>query len=156
MFDLPAGSIVSGAAPPTAPAPAADPLGAFLERHGRWIQWLTVVAFVFLASTLVWARWWSGRSAHLGFAGFLPVSDALGYYRCAVVANEPELSARVGIPTDWCARRALYPLALQTLLWMSGWHASIALLLQAGLIGVAIAMIAGIVLRVNGVVVAAL
>jgi hypothetical protein len=145
-----AGSRLSIATKPLATSPALGAWASFYGSHRRLITSLGLVAAAIAASALVLARWWSGQSSHLGFVGFMPVSDALGYYRCAVLANEPDLNTLAAMPPEWCARRAVYPLALQTLLAMSGWNAGIALLVQASLIGVAIVLLTAAVWRTAG------
>jgi hypothetical protein len=90
---------------------------------------------VVTAVTMLVLNWWSGSTSHLGVASYLPVSDALGYYQCAVsiglldTLNSPQFGG------EWCSRRALYPAMLSSLLAVSGWRPSIALLLQAAAIG---------------------
>jgi hypothetical protein len=101
-----------------------------------------------LAATLgaVIYFWMSGVSGHLGLAGFLPVSDALGYYRCALALGDIE----------WCGRRDLYPLALQSLLTAAGGRVGLALLYQGAIQGLAIAAFGLVSLRIFGFAVSAL
>ncbi len=110
----------------------------------RW-SLLFSLAGGLLGAGLLLNFWRVGASGHLGAAALLPVSDALGYFRCALLAAEPsarELAslppqslAHYGIPAEWCSRRTIWPMSLLTLLWSSGWRSGIALLMQAALIG---------------------
>jgi hypothetical protein len=87
-----------------------------------------------VAVALVLYAWHGGSSMGFTVANFFPVSDARGYHACAT-----SLAATGHFENGpWCSRRALYPLMLATLLGTAGWHGQIVLLLQAGLIGLAI------------------
>jgi hypothetical protein len=98
-----------------------------------------VVAMAALSATAVLVfLWWSGRSGHLGVAAYFPVSDALGYYRCAVAIGVNNSLDAPGFSGEWCARRALYPVMLNALLGISGWRPSLALIMQASMIGLAV------------------
>lgn len=102
------------------------------------------------SAALLWAFWRTGASGHLGAAALLPVSDALGYFQCALLAGEPSARAAAGgaladpahyaMQAEWCSRRTAWPLSLLSLLWLSGWRAGLALLLQAILIGLALGL----------------
>ena len=98
------------------------------------------------SAALLWAFWRTGASGHLGAAALLPVSDALGYFQCALLAGEPAAGSAVAdpahyaIPAEWCSRRTVWPLSLLSLLWLAGWRAGLALLLQAILIGVTLGL----------------
>ena len=80
---------------------------------------------------------------------YMPVSDALGYYRCAVSTTVFESP---GFSGDWCIRRALYPAVLGTLFGFAQWSSSLVLIFQAGLAGLAIGAIAVGVRRTLGIV----
>jgi hypothetical protein len=101
---------------------------------------------------LVFLRWNGGHEAHAGLFGYLPVSDAHGYYHCAVAARYGLEAAdqQVTIILEWCSRRAIWPVALNGILALSGDSAGVALLLQAALIGLALALAASRVLVVFG------
>ena len=85
---------------------------------------------------------------------FLPVSDALGYHNCAttLAASGSFDSSTAG----WCSRRVLYPAMLASLLGVSGWSHQVVLLLQAALVGVAVAACALAVRQRYGVLAAAI
>jgi hypothetical protein len=115
-----------------------------------------MVGFVFL-------RWWSGSSGHLSFAGLMPLSDAGDYFRCALTgANgshaahfpsgipDPDARRAVTASLDWCSRRAIWPLALASVLSLAGWHAGIALVVLAGLLGLALGVAVNSVWRAYG------
>ena len=95
-----------------------------------------------VSCAVLFSMWLSGRSAELGVAGFLPVSDAFGYYGCALSISAREAASVFATVSDWCARRMLYPSMLSTLLGLTAWHPSIALLAQACLIGLSIGTLA--------------
>ena len=104
-------------------------------------RWLAVARYTALglatltAVSLLLTMWWGSASAHLGVAGFLPVSDALGYYGCALSISASDDAHAAGSISDWCARRMLYPSMLNSLLGLTGWRPSAALALQALTIG---------------------
>ncbi|HVE88066.1 MAG TPA: hypothetical protein VNA44_00055 [Burkholderiaceae bacterium] len=105
---------------------------------GRWLAGARHVAFALATLTaigLLLSMWWGSSSAHLGVAGFLPVSDALGYYGCALSISASHDTYAAGGISDWCARRMLYPSMLNSLLGLTGWRPSAALALQALTIG---------------------
>ena len=85
---------------------------------------------------------------------YLPVSDALGYHNCAttLAASGSFDSSTAG----WCSRRVLYPAMLASLLGVSGWSHQVVLLLQAALVGVAVAACALAVRQRYGVLAAAI
>jgi hypothetical protein len=102
---------------------------------------LVVLPLLMLGALMqVWA---SGDMTWLGIGGYLPISDALGYLRCAVGIVDiggPAISNVVD--PDWCTRRIVYPSALASLLWLLDWRASWILVGKALLIGFAIALAA--------------
>ena len=106
---------------------------------------LTVVFACAVAVYLVTSRWEYGRSSHLGFMGYLPMSDALGYYLCSVASSGIEAS-----PIEWCARRIFYPTALASYLGFTGWRPQFVLLVQAAVIGCAVSVFALVVARYLG------
>ena len=104
----------------------------------RWLAVGRYTAFAIATLTAIGAllaMWWGSASAHLGMAGFLPVSDALGYYGCALAISASDGVPAAGTISDWCARRILYPAMLNSLLGLTGWQPSVALALQALTIG---------------------
>lgn len=119
------------------------------------------LAFALGAIALLWWTWERGASTHLGVAGLLPVSDAMGYYRCALLAGEsagsaPDTAAHYGMTADWCGRRTIWPLALLSLLAATGWRAGTTLMLQAALIGAALGVVCHAAWRAYGIAAAAL
>ena len=102
-------------------------------------SWLATSA-VLVATTLVAVAellmmWWASASTQFSIAGFLPVSDALGYYNCAVWIGAIDPQDASASLNDWCARRILYPSVLSSVLGLAGWRPSVALLAQAAAIG---------------------
>jgi hypothetical protein len=75
----------------------------------------------------------------------------MGYYRCALMgaegsatalgATSPGTITSFGIPGEWCSRRSIWPLTMITILSATGWHAGVALLVQAFMIGAALGVI---------------
>jgi hypothetical protein len=114
------------------------------------LQALVVCFVCAVAVGLVVHRWNWGPSALLGFKGWLPISDAKGYFNCSVVlAGTPGLEkSPVGL--DWCARRVLYLTALGASLGVSGWRPQAVLIFQALAIGGALAAFALTVARAYG------
>ena len=94
-------------------------------------------ACLFALATVV-TRWTSTESAFVGVGGFIPVSDAMGYFRCALSAAGSALPSVSGLSADWCGRRILYPLSLLTLLSVGGFNPAFVLLIQALIIGACI------------------
>lgn len=107
----------------------------------RWVQLALLVLFACLfASVTVILRWTITDSAFLGVRGWIPVSDAMGYFRCALGVGDPALLAANDIPADWCGRRILYPLSLLTMLSASSFSSALTLLMQAAIVGACIAL----------------
>ena len=79
-------------------------------------------------------------SAFVGVGGFIPVSDAMGYFRCALSAAGSALPSVSGLSADWCGRRILYPLSLLTMLTAAGFNPALVLLIQASIIGACIGL----------------
>lgn len=107
-----------------------------------------LISFVFLF--VLHRQWTTGEHAFLGLSGYLPVSDALGYYRCAVGAVGFGNVSAVGIPAEWCARRGVYPVMLGSLLGVLGWKAAYALIAQAVLLALCSAAAIAAVLSAYG------
>jgi len=105
---------------------------------------------------LLFLKWWGGTSGHLGLGGYLPVSDALGYFRCALSIAALDTIEPPGFDGAWCARRVLYPAMLSTLLGLTGWRPSAVLVLQALIIGLSAGVLALALQRVFGLVTAVL
>ncbi len=103
---------------------------------------MTVVA---LCVGAVLADQIGGRTVSLAVAGFLPISDASGFFSCAnqVLDTGAFLS-------EWCHRRPIYPSLLATLLAAAGRNLQVALVLQAALVGLAIACAAREIARATG------
>jgi hypothetical protein len=114
------------------------------------VHGLAVVLVCVITSGLVVYRWNWGPSALLGFKGYLPVSDALGYFWCAIASTGVETVAVPLLAPDWCARRVLYVTSLGAGLGLSGWRPQLVLLIQAIVIGAALAALAFVVARAFG------
>jgi hypothetical protein len=133
---------------------------------GRVGQGAVVVLFGLAGVVTLLLQWRLGVSGHLGVGSLLPVSDAMGYYRCAFMGAEgsatalaalpPGASTSLGIPGEWCSRRAIWPLTMISVLFVTGWHAGMALQLQAFLMGAALGVLVVSVWRVYGLVPTAL
>jgi hypothetical protein len=117
---------------------------------------MAFAAVVLVPVLMLLAMWVDGTSGHLGVAGYMPVSDAMGYYRCAVGILGVDSLNGAGIGGDWCSRRVLYPAVLASLLAATDWHTSLVLLAQSALIGGASALLFIVLARVLGWVVAIL
>jgi hypothetical protein len=129
------------------------------EHRGRSaiVPAVIVVLVCLAAVALVVIRWNWGPSAHLGFMGYLPVSDAMGYFWCAAVAAggapvgaSPLTPDLAPLAFDWCARRVLYVTTLGAALGLSGWRPQLVLLTQGLLVGGALAAFALTVARSYG------
>lgn len=108
------------------------------------------VALTTICVSAVVGLWMTGQSAPLSLSGYLPVSDALGYYRCAVAGVGFETTAEHGHDVDYCSRRALYPNFLATILWLLDWRAAYALLALGGIAALSIAALGLAVARAHG------
>jgi hypothetical protein len=74
-------------------------------------------------------------------AAYLPVSDALGYYRCAIsIGGLDQLDVPGVSDANWCSRRALYPAFLGSLLWLTLWRPSLVLIAQSAVIGLSLGL----------------
>lgn len=114
------------------------------------VQALIVVFACAVAVHLVTFRWEYGQSSHLGFMGYLPLSDALGYFWCSVANSGIDMLATPQFPIEWCARRIFYPTALVSYLGFTGWQPQLVLLVQAAVIGCAVSVFALVVARYIG------
>jgi hypothetical protein len=106
------------------------------EGRAALVDYSLMSLAVLAAVSVLVLNWWGGSSGTLSVASYFPVSDAFGYYQCALSIGVADTPNAAGL-TDWCSRRALYPAMLGSLLALSGWRPSIALVLQAALIGLA-------------------
>ena len=102
---------------------------------------LVLITAIGIACGCVLYKWHTGQTLSLGVAGFLPISDAHGYWECATWIEKGGASHFVenSFMRDWCSRRIIYPSFLSGLLRMTDWFLPAVLLLQANLIAVAIA-----------------
>jgi hypothetical protein len=116
------------------------------ERARALLSSLFCLCVVLACVAIVIDHWRSPSSAHLGLAGYLPVSDAFGYFRCALMIGD----------ADWCGRRDVYPLTLHSILALSGDRAGLALLLQAAITGAAIGALGLAVARASGMLASAM
>lgn len=114
------------------------------------VQALIVVLACTVAVYLVAFRWEHGQSSSLGFIGYLPISDALGYFWCAVANSGIDTLTVLQYPIEFCARRIVHPAALISYLGFTGWQPQLVLLAQAATIGCAIAVLALVVARYIG------
>lgn len=80
---------------------------------------------------LAWG-WSQGWTVGLSLAGFFPISDASGYWRCANALLDH------GHMDQWCERRATYPTLLAGLNLIAGRHLLVTLWLQALVVALAI------------------
>src|SRR5947207_2048125 len=74
-----------------------------LLRRADGVALLLVTACVAACLLLLAIGWARGRDGYLGLASFMPVSDALGYYRCAVSIGGLRSLAAPGLGADWCS-----------------------------------------------------
>ena len=114
------------------------------------VQLLIVLSACAVAVYLVIFRWEYGQSSLLGFMGYLPISDAQGYFWCSVFSGGFDTSTPPQFPKDWCARRIVHPAALASYLGLTGWRPQLVLLVQAAVIGCAVAVFALVVARYIG------
>lgn len=120
-------------------------------RAGPWIRLVGIATLIFAAFlTALYRHWTSGEHAFLGLSGYLPVSDALGYYRCAVGAVGFDNVSAVGVPAEWCARRGIYPVMLGSLLAVLDWTPAYVLIAQAFLLALCAAAAIAAVLSAYG------
>ena len=119
-------------------------------RRTRIVQALTVAFACAIAVYLVTFRWEHGESSLLGFMGYLPMSDAQGYFWCAVWSGGFDMSTRPQFPWEWCARRIFYPTVLASYFGLSGWRPQLVLLVQAAVVGCAISVFVLVVARYIG------
>ena len=95
--------------------------------------WIVVAVAAFVIP--VFDYWITGRSHGNALGGFLPWNDAGGYFYCA----EKFL---LGInDVAECSRRPFYPVFFADLLWLTGNHMQLALLLQAIIVGCAVVIL---------------
>jgi hypothetical protein len=124
-------------------------------RGSVFTDYAVMILAALAAMAMLLLNWWNGASSHLGVVSYFPVSDAFGYYQCALSIG---VSDTLNSPYfgEWCSRRALYPAMLSSLLAFSGWRSSIALLAQAAMIGLGTGLLVLAVQRAFGWVTASL
>lgn len=121
----------------------------------RWTRYegvaIRLLPILAIAScwVLIAARWHSGDSLPNAIAGLFPVSDAHGYWQCAVAFGHQGTQGlgQLGIDSDWCARRIVYPAFLAGALKLTGGSPAAALLLQGAVVAFAIAATAATAFR---------
>ncbi len=113
------------------------------------VQAPIVVFACAVAVYLVAFRWDHGQSSHLGFIGYLPISDALGYFWCSVANSGIDTLTTPQFPIEWCARRIVYPATLISYLGVTGWRPQLVLLGQAAVIGCAISVLVLVVAHIS-------
>lgn len=107
------------------------------------------------AATCGWVAWFwmSDQGPMLSLAGYLPLSDALGYETCAAqILGRGDILDNPG----FCTRRILYPGLLAGLLLIMDWSWGGALLAQAAAVGVALALLMIALARATGLLGAAI
>ena len=112
------------------------------DRGGRWLLTVVVVC-VATAVGLVVRDWALARTVSLTVAGFMPLSDALGYWKCA---SELATTGHITQLTSACSNRLTYTALLASLMVLTDWHPHLIFVAQAVLIGIAVA---GLVLQVG-------
>jgi hypothetical protein len=107
----------------------------------RYAPPIFLLAALGVACACLFHKWNTGETLSLGVSGFLPVSDAHGYWQCAtwIEKGGSDLFAENTFMRDWCSRRLIYPSFLSGLLRLTAWSLPGTLLLQAGIIAIAIA-----------------
>ena len=130
---------------------SADRPGVALTRvRVSSIQALVVIGACAVGIYIVTFRWAQGHSSFLGFMGYMPLSDALGYFWCSVANGGLEALTSAQFPIDWCARRIFYPAELASYLGLTGWRPQLVLPIQAAVIGCSISVFACLVARYVG------
>ncbi|WP_295387846.1 hypothetical protein [uncultured Thiodictyon sp.] len=97
-----------------------------------WLAAAVALALLLCCWGLLAWRWRNGWSVDLSVAGFFPISDSSGYWRCANSLLD------FGRLDPWCERRATYPTWLAGLNLLGGRHLLTTLALQAAVAAVAI------------------
>lgn len=127
-----------------------------LERPGAVAA--AIAAGVTAAVVLVITGWYAGDATTSGaeVVRYLPVSDALGYHSCAsALASLGDLHQSFG--GEWCSRRILYAAMLASILKVTpGSDAAFALILQGGVAGLSVAVLAMRAARTIGAIGAAI
>ncbi|WP_295442871.1 hypothetical protein [uncultured Thiodictyon sp.] len=91
--------------------------------------------------------WEAARTISVSAAGFLPLSDAIGYWNCASeIAARGELTQNI----EWCGKRLTYTTFLAAVLGLTNWHPHLMYLAQALVVGLAVAGLALQVARLTG------
>lgn len=111
--------------------------------HGAACTLIIAVVGVVMSAGAVIYGWYEGDTSltGLGVARFFPVSDAFGYHSCATsIGAAGKFDEPFG--DAWCARRALYPSMLASILGLAAWSSQLALIIQGALVGMAVATFA--------------
>lgn len=102
-----------------------------LVRRPRLATAVALAILLYSCGYLMWI-WTTGRSVSYAVAGWLPFSDASGYWACANALLD------TGNLAEWCQRRAAYPAFLAGINMLGGRQLFYVLLLQAVFIAGAI------------------
>jgi hypothetical protein len=125
---------------------ASRPIAAHNE---RWLTAILIFALVAAAWAGLYEKWEAGHTMGGALASFLPFTDASGYFTCANnLLDFGHFSAR---HAEWCSRRPIYVSLLAPLMALAGRNLHVALLIQAAVVSLAIAMLAREVMRLAGV-----
>ena len=99
-----------------------------VDRRSPWVWFILGLGAVGIAWLYIFGLWWTGESASLTVAGVLPVSDSLGYQKCAREIID------LGQAYVWCHARPLYTSFFASLWILGDRHLDITLLLQAAVL----------------------
>ena len=111
-------------------------LDPVVGRRSPWVWFILGLGAVGIAWLYIFGLWWTGESASLTVAGVLPVSDSLGYQKCAREIID------LGQTYVWCHARPLYTSFFASLWLLGNRHLEITLLLQAAVLTVCILIFA--------------
>ena len=98
----------------------------------RWLTIVVLLVGLLTGPLVVLVVWHSGATVSLALAGFLPLSDAAGYFWCA-----NDLVDR-GTTIDWCHRRPIYSVFLGSLSMVLGRDLHLILLVQAAILSLSV------------------
>ena len=108
-----------------------------------------VIACVAAALLLLLRDWAVARTVSVSAAGFLPFSDAIGYWSCAAeIAGTGELTQSA----DWCGNRLPYTTFLAAVMGLTSWHPHLIYLVQALVVALAVAALALQTARLTGLI----
>jgi hypothetical protein len=107
---------------------------ADLESRSK-LGWSLFLLMLLCVGMFLWISWTGHTTYSLSLGGLYQISDASGYWSCAVgLLDGGEFGGPLSPIRQWCQRRVIYPGMLASLIWMGRGNLVSVLLMQAALV----------------------